>query len=268
MKSQMTSWWIGILLLATGAGAANAGVVSKKIDYKVDGKEMEGYLAYDDSIKGPRPGVLVVHEWWGLNDYARHRARMLAKLGYTAFAVDMYGGGKQATHPDDAKKFSGEVMSDMPMAKARFTAALDLLRKEPTVDARHVAAIGYCFGGGVVLAMARSGLDLDGVASFHGMLATNPPAQPGDIKAPILVMTGADDPFVPQDQVAQFRQEMDGAKADYRVIVYPGAKHSFTNPGADKYGKEFNLPLEYNKAADEASWKEMQAFFDRIFKGG
>jgi len=265
MKPLTTRLWLGVLLLVL-AGAADADVVAKKITYNVDGKELDGYLAYDDSIKGRRPGVLVVHEWWGLNDYARRRARMLAKLGYTAFAVDMYGEGRVATHPEDAKKFAGEVMANMPMAKQRFEAALDLLRKEPTVDASHIAAIGYCFGGGVVLAMARSGLALDGVASFHGMLATDHPAGPGQIRAAVLVMTGADDPFVPHDQVEQFRKEMVAARADYKVIVYPGAKHSFTNPGADEYGRTFKLPLAYNKAADEDSWKEMQAFFDRIFK--
>jgi dienelactone hydrolase len=262
----MKSLWISILLFAAGITGAQAAIVTKKVDYKVDGVEMKGYLAYDDDIKGKRPGILVVHEWWGLNDYARKRARMLAKLGYTAFALDMYGAGKQAEHPDDAKKFSSEVMSNLPTAKARFQAAYDLLRKEKTVDPRRIAAIGYCFGGGVVLEMARSGMDLAGVASFHGMLSAAKPAQPGDIKAKILVMTGADDPFVPADQVAQFKQEMDAAKVDYKVIVYPGAKHSFTNPGADKYGKKFNLPLAYNKAADHASWNAMQDFFREIFK--
>jgi len=247
---------------------AQAGVITKQVTYKVDGTVMKGYLAYDDGTKGRRPGVLVVHEWWGLNDYARTRARMLAKLGYTAFALDMYGEGKLAKHPDDAKKFSGEVMKNMPMAKARFKAALDLLRKEKTVDPKRIAAIGYCFGGGVVLAMARSGMNLAGVASFHGMLATPKPAKPGDIKAKILVLTGADDPFSPPDQVEQFRKEMDAAKTDYKVVVYPGAKHSFTNPDADKYGKKFNLPLQYNQPADEASWKEMQDFFKMIFKKG
>ena len=262
----MKSLWLSILLFAAGITVTQADIVTKKVSYKVDGTEMQGYLAYDDGIKGKRPGVLVVHEWWGLNDYARTRARMLAKLGYTAFALDMYGEGKQAKHPDDANKFSSEVMKNLPMAKARFQAALDLLRKEKTVDPQRIAAIGYCFGGGVVLAMARSGMDLAGVASFHGMLATAEPAQPGMVKAKVLVMTGADDPFVPADQVAQFKKEMDAAKVDYKVIVYPGAKHSFTNPNADKYGKEFNLPLVYNKDADEASWKEMQGFFHEIFK--
>jgi dienelactone hydrolase len=157
-------------------------------------------------------------------------------------------------------------MKNLPLARKRFKAALDLLRNNKTVDPTRIAAIGYCFGGGVVLAMARSGMNLAGVASFHGMLATATPAQPGVVKAKILVMTGADDPFVPADQVEQFKKEMDAAKVDYKLISYPGAKHSFTNPDADKYGKEFNLPLAYNKAADEASWKEMEAFFQQIFK--
>jgi dienelactone hydrolase len=260
------SLWIGLFLFAVGIAAAQGAVVTQKVDYTAEGTVMKGYLAYDDSIKGPRPGVLVVHEWWGLNDYARRRARTLAKLGYTAFALDMYGEGKQATHPDDANKFSSEVMKNLPLARKRFKAALDLLRNNKTVDPTRIAAIGYCFGGGVVLAMARSGMNLAGVASFHGMLATATPAQPGVVKAKILVMTGADDPFVPADQVEQFKKEMDAAKVDYKLISYPGAKHRFTNPDADKYGKEFNLPLAYNKAADEASWKEMEAFFQQIFK--
>ena len=262
----MKSLWLSVLLFVVGITAAPAAIVTKNVDYTVEGTVMKGYLAYDNSIKGHRPGVLVVHEWWGLNDYARKRARMLAKLGYTAFALDMYGEGKQAKHPDDANKFSSEVMKNLPLAETRFKAALDLLRSDKTVDPQRIAAIGYCFGGGVVLAMARNGMDLAGVASFHGMLATAAPAQPGEVKAKVLVMTGADDPFVPPDQVAQFKKEMDAAKVDYKLIEYPGAKHSFTNPGADKYGKQFNLPLVYNKAADQASWKEMQDFFQNIFK--
>ncbi len=262
----MKSLWISLLFFAAGIKVADAAIVTENIDYPVEGTTMKGYMAYDDSIKGQRPGVLVVHEWWGLNDYARKRARMLAKLGYTAFAVDMYGEGKQAKHPDDAKKFSSAAMKNLPLAKARFTAALDLLRKAKTVDPQRIAAIGYCFGGGMVLQMARGGIDLAGVASFHGMLGTATPAQAGAIKAKILVMTGADDPFVPAEQVAQFKHEMDAAHVDYKVISYPGAKHAFTNPGADKYGKEFQLPLAYNKAADQASWQEMQGFFKQLFK--
>jgi dienelactone hydrolase len=262
----MKSLWISLLIFAAGIDATEAAIVTKEIDYRVEGTTMKGYMAYDDAIEGQRPGILVVHEWWGLNDYARKRARMLAKLGYTAFALDMYGDGRQAQHPDDAKKFSGEVVNNLPMEKARFTAALDVLRTDKTVDPQRIAAIGYCFGGGVVLQMARSGVDLAGVASFHGMLGTATPAQAGAVKAKILVMTGADDPFVPAAQVAQFKQEMDAAHVDYKVIAYPGAKHAFTNPGADKYGKEFKLPLAYNKAADQASWQEMQEFFQQLFK--
>lgn len=262
----MKSLGLSLLLFAAGIDTSDATIIIKNIDYRVEGTTMKGYMAYDDAIKGQRPGILVVHEWWGLNNYARKRTRMLAKLGYTAFALDMYGEGKQMQHPDDAKKFSSEVMKDLPKAKARFTAALDVLRKDKTVNPQRIAAIGYCFGGGVVLEMARRGIGLDGVASFHGILATAAPAKAGAVKARILVMTGADDPFVPPDQVARFKKEMDAAHVDYKVIFYPGAKHSFTNPDADKYGKKFNLPLAYNKAADQASWEAMQEFFKQLYK--
>lgn len=262
----MKSLWLGIMLFVAGMWSAQAAVVTKEIDYKANGTTLKGYLVYDDKIKGKRPGVLVVHEWWGLNDYARTRARMLAELGYTALALDMYGDGKQAHHPDDANKFSSDVMKNQQAAKARFEAAHKVLAKQETVDPKRIAAIGYCFGGAVVLEMARSGADLKGVVSFHGNLGTSQPAKTGAVKAKVLVLTGADDPFVPPEQVDQFKTEMNAAGVDYKLVIYPGAKHSFTNPGADKFGKQFNLPLEYNKAADEASWKEMQDFFKDIFK--
>ncbi len=257
---------IGIFLLLSGIGIAFAEVKGKTVEYTASGTTLKGYLAYDDSIKGKRPGILVVHEWWGLNDYARRRARMLAGLGFTALALDMYGDGKQANHPDDAGKFSGEVRKNLPLAKARFDAARKLLVKQETVDPKHIAAIGYCFGGSIVLEMARVGEPLNGVVSFHGGLTTDHPARPGKVKAKVLVLTGADDPFAPPEQVEGFAKEMKAAGADFRVIVYPGAKHSFTNPGADAFGKKFNLPLAYNAAADKKSWKEMQAFFKRVFK--
>lgn len=262
----MRSLWIGTLLFTLGLGAAHAAIVTQEIDYTVDGTTLKGYLAYDDAIEGERPGVLVVHEWWGMNDYARGRARMLAELGYTAFALDMYGDGRQAHHPDEAGKFASEVMKNQVLAKARFDGALKVLRGQKTVDPKRIAAIGYCFGGAVVLQMARYGEDLAGVVSFHGNLAAASPARPGAVKAKILVLTGGDDSFVPAEQVEQFEKEMDAAQADYRVIVYPGAKHSFTSPEADKYGQEFNLPLAYDKAADEASWQEMQDFFRQVLK--
>jgi dienelactone hydrolase len=253
-------------VLAVCAASAEAKVIGKDVEYSAQGVVMKGYLAYDDKISAKRPGVLVVHEWWGLNDYARKRARMLAELGYTALAVDMYGDGKQAMHPDDAKKFSSETMKNFPVAKGRFEAAMDLLKAQPTVDADRIAAIGYCFGGGVVLNMARQGMDLKGVASFHGSLAAVKPAEPGVIKAKIRVYTGADDKFVPAEAVAAFKKEMTDAKADFRVISYPGAVHSFTNPEATKLGEKFKLPLAYNKNADKKSWEDMKAFFTMIFK--
>jgi dienelactone hydrolase len=207
----------------------------------------------------------VVHEWWGHNDYVRERARMLAQLGYTALALDMYGDGKQADHPDDAGKFSSEVRANMPQAEQRFRAALAVLRNHSTVDGERVAAIGYCFGGGVVLEMARRGVDLMGVVSFHGSLGTDRPAEKGDIHARILVLNGADDPFVPPEQSKAFRAEMNKAGADYRFIDYPGAVHSFTNPQADSFGKRFDMPLAYNAEADRQSWAEMQRFFSKLF---
>lgn len=255
-----------LLVLVLCAPAAWAEVKGREVVYKGGGVTMKGYLAWDDKIKGKRPGVLVVHEWWGHNDYSRRRAMMLAEMGYTALAVDMYGDGKTAQHPDDAGKFSGEVGKNKPAAKARFDAARKLLQKDKTVDPGKIAAIGYCFGGSVVLDMARMGEPLAAVASFHGGLATDTPAQAGKVKAKIAVFTGADDPMAPQSQVDGFRQEMDKAKVNYKVVSYPGVKHSFTNPAADEYGKKFGLPLAYNAEADKDSWAQTASFLSEAFK--
>jgi dienelactone hydrolase len=191
---------------------------------------------------------------------------MLAELGYTALALDMYGEGKIASHPDDAGKFSSEVMKNFPVAKERFLAALDFLKKQPTVDPANIAAIGYCFGGGVVLNMARQGTDLKGIVSFHGMLMPVKPAEPGMVKAKILVLHGADDKFTTPEQIQAFKDEMTKAGADYKFIAYPGAVHSFTNPEATAYGKKFNIPLAYNKKADKESWDEMKKFLAEDLK--
>ena len=198
---------MALLISFSGAVYAEPKIKTKTIKYVSNGVEMEGYLAYDDSFWGKRPAVLVVHEWWGLNDYARMRARMLAELGYTAFAVDMYGGGKTALHPDDASKFSSALMKDFDTAKARFEAALDLLKRRPVVDPQKIAAIGYCFGGGIVLNMARQGVDLKGVASFHGNLTAVKPAGPGEVKAKILVLNGAADKFITPEQIEEFKMK-------------------------------------------------------------
>ena len=257
--------WLLIVALALVAHSAQAAVKGEEVQYKAGNTVLKGYLAWDDAQKGKRPGVLVVHEWWGHNEYARERARMLAALGYTALALDMYGDGHQARHPDEAGKFSGEVRKNLSMAKARFDAAQRVLKKHPTVDGRNIAAIGYCFGGAIVLEMARQGENLKGVVSFHGSLNTEQPAKAGKLKARLLVLTGEADPFVPAEQVAAFKKEMDAAKANYRVIAYPGAKHSFTSKGADQLGQQFNMPFAYNADADQKSWAEMQAFFKEIF---
>jgi dienelactone hydrolase len=254
------------MVTIAGLTTAHAKIIGKNVEYTAGGVTLKGYLAYDSKIKGKVPGILVVHEWWGLNDYARKRAKMLAELGYTALAVDMYGEGKQATHPDEAGKFSSEVMKNFDTAKARFLAGEDFLKKQPTVDPDRIAAVGYCFGGGVVLNMARQGADLKGVASFHGMLGAVKPAEPGMIKARLLVLHGGDDKFTTPEQIEAFKQEMKNAGADFQFIVYPGAMHGFTNPDATAYGKKFNIPLAYNKKADKESWDEMKKFFGEILK--
>jgi dienelactone hydrolase len=231
---------------------------AKSVSYSAGATQLNGFIAYPAG-SDKRPAVLVVHEWWGLNDYARMRAKKLAEQGYVALAVDMYGGGKLAAHPDDAKKFAGEVLGNMPEAKARFQAARALLAADPRVDASKIAAIGYCFGGGVVLHMARAGEPLAAVASFHGMLGSAEPMKPGVFTGPILVATGGADPFVPGEQVEAFKKEMDAAGAHYEVVVYPEAKHGFTNPDATAVGAQFQMPLAYDASADAASWQKLQA---------
>lgn len=240
-------------------------MIGQELEYSDGTVKMKGFLAYEDTIAKKRPGVLVVHEWWGHNDYARKRARMLAEIGYTAFAVDMYGNGQQASHPDDAGKFSREITENMDIARVRFQAGLDFLKLHKTVDPQRIAAIGYCFGGRLVLNMARMGLDLDGVASFHGHLSTSKLAKPGEVKAAVLVCHGADDEFITRDEIETFKKEMENASVGFQFVPYEGAKHSFTNPQADEYAKKFSLALAYNAQADQNSWSELSRFLSRIF---
>jgi dienelactone hydrolase len=254
------------LAIALSAAPAQAEVVGRPVRYSAGGVTLKGYLAYDDAASGRRPAVLVVHEWWGHNEYARKRARMLAELGYVGLAVDMYGNGKQAKHPKDADKFSSAVMKDFGTGKARFEAAMALLRKQKQVDGSKLAAIGYCFGGGVVLNMARQGADLRGVVSFHGMLAPVRPARPGEVKAEVLAFNGADDKFVSAEAIQAFEKEMTDAKANFRFVNLPGAVHSFTNPDADELGRKFNIPLAYNAAADKESWAQTETFLARVLE--
>ena len=238
----------------------------EEVTYSTDSTTMIGYLAKEVSTTEKRPGIIVIHEWWGHNDYVRERADMLAEMGYTALAVDMYGDGKQAQHPQDAGKFAGMVMSNMDEAKARFMQALETLKADPTVDPEKIAAIGYCFGGSVALTMANAGMDLDAVAAFHSGLQLPVMPQEGQLTAKVLVCNGADDPFVPAEQVAAFTAAMDSAKADYKYIAYEGAVHGFTSKGADSLGQKFELPLAYNAEADQKSWQEMQDLFQSVFK--
>ncbi len=258
-------WLLLCLLLAIFATSAFAKVTGREVEYRSGETVLKGYLADNPALEGKRPAVLVVHEWWGLNDYARKRARDLAELGYVAFAVDMFGDGKTAQHPDDAGKFAGEAMKNKHVAEARFNAALDYIKKQSTVDPKRIAAIGYCFGGGVVLHMARQGADLKGVVSFHGSLATDTPAQQGAVKARVLVFNGEADKMVPPEQVAAFKEEMTKAGASFRYVGYPGVMHSFTNPDADRYAAQFKLPLAYNSNADQTSWAETKKFLKSVF---
>ena len=235
-----------------------------EVSYATDSTNLKGYIAYDENSKEKRPGILIVHEWWGHNDYVRERADMLAELGYTAIAVDMYGDGKQADHPGDAGKFAGMVMTNLPEATARFNAAVDLLKKHESVDGEKLAAIGYCFGGSVALTMANSGADLDAVAAFHSGVAL--PVMPNEkLKAKVLVCNGADDPFIPAESVTAYKTAMDSIGAKYEYVSFPGAKHSFTSKEADANGEKFSLPLAYNAEADKKSWESLQELFKEVF---
>ena len=254
-----------VIALAASASTASAEIRTKVVDYTAGGVALQGFLAWDDATAAKRPGIVVVHEWWGHNEHARNSARRLAEAGYVGFALDMYGKGKLAAHPDDAMKFVTEATKDPAVLGARFNAALAELKKDPHVDPARVGAIGYCFGGTVVISQARMGADLDVVASFHGGLGGLPPAKPGAVTARVLVYTGGADPMIPADQVETFRKEMAAAGAKVEIQTYPAAKHSFTNPDAGAAGMD---ALAYDAAADKASWAAMIGAFRQVFHRG
>lgn len=238
---------------------AHADVQTESVKYDHQGVALQGYFAYDDAISGPRPGVLIVHEWWGLNDYAKQRARQLAKLGYVAFALDMYGEGKSTKSRHEAGAWSGQFRSS-PLQHQRASAGLDVLRAHKLVDPKRITAIGYCFGGTTVLSLALSGADVLGVVSFHGNL---PLPEPGvDITAKILVCHGAKDAFVSPERISAFQDAMHKTGADWQFIAYSDAVHSFTNPNAARAGIQ---GVNYNEAADRRSWQHMRLFFDELF---
>lgn len=254
-----------VLTLLITSCATGSGQIGHDISYQTNETKMNGYMANVDNGTEKKPGILVVHEWWGHNEYARKRADMLAKAGYVALAIDMYGDGKQADHPKKAGEFSSAVFKEMKEAKKRFQAALETLKSHPHVDKNKVAAIGYCFGGGVVLSMARMGLDLDAVVSYHGSLASPVKAKKGEVKAKLLVFNGEADPMVTKEQIKSFKKEMKKVRADLEFVNFKGAKHAFTNPGATDLGNKFGLPLAYDKAADEQSWERTLSFFKEVF---
>ena len=243
----------------------SASIKEDAVEYSADTVKMNGYVAYDANVEGKRPVVLVVPEWWGLTDYPRMRAKQLAQLGYLAMAVDMYGNGKTVDNPTDAQNMSMPFYQDPQMGYKRLMAAAAKIKSDPHADTSKMAAIGYCFGGGMVLNAARLGADFDGVVSFHGSLV-GAPAKKGLIKADILVCHGDADPFVPAKDVQAFKKSMDSVGAHYTFKAYPGALHAFTNPGATELGKKFNLPIAYNAAADSASWNDMKEFFGKVLK--
>ena len=250
-----------VALITLLPAIARAEIKAQSIDYKLGDLTMKGYLAYDDTIKTPRPGILICPEWWGLNDYPKSRAKQLAALGYVAFAADPYGDGQVATTMADAQKLS-TVKADRPALRARANAALAVLAARPEVDPKQLGAIGYCFGGTMALELARSGADLAAVVSFHGGLDTPNPADAKNIKAKVLVCTGADDTSIPPAMVNAFIDEMKAAKIDYAVEIYGGAVHAFTNPASDAVGSP---NIKYNAKADERSWAAMNELFGEAF---
>ncbi|MEM7106924.1 MAG: dienelactone hydrolase family protein [Bacteroidota bacterium] len=278
-KNSLVALFVSTVLLACSSNTGNnesskeeesslvkePDLVSRELTYSTDSTVMNGYIAYDQNREGKRPGVLVIHEWWGHNEYTRQRADMLAKLGYVALAVDMYGDGKVADHPEDAQKFMMSVMSNIEKGEARFKKALEELKSNEWVDTEKIGVIGYCFGGSVALTMANAGVDIDAVVAFHSGVQLPIMPQQG-IKAKVLVCNGAADPFISAESVQTYKAKMDSVGADYQYIAYEGAKHAFTNKGADSLGTKFELPLAYNEKADLQSWYEMQVLFAKAFE--
>ena len=248
-----------------GEQGAASKIREDKVTYSVGDKTYNGVIVYDEKQKGKRPGVLVVHEWWGLNEYPVMRARKLAQLGYIAMAVDMYGDGKVATNPGEAKELATPFYRDPQSAKSILEAAQAKLNEYTQTDSHKIFAIGYCFGGSVVLNSAKLGAGLLGVVSFHGGLA-GVPADKALLKANILVCHGGSDKFIAESDITGFRHQLDSIGANYKFIVYPNATHAFTNPGSTATGKKFNMPIEYNQKADEDSWNDMKLFFTAVLK--
>ncbi len=262
MKVRLLFVFSSVFFLILPIVSAQSGVTGEVVEYKDGDVTLEGFLAYDTSIKGKMPGVIIVHEWTGPGLYVQRRARELARLGYAAFAADIYGKGIRPKDKQESAAQAGIYRKDRALMRRRIQAALDFFKKSLLVDNRRIAAIGYCFGGGVVLELARSGADIKGVVSFHGSLNTSTPDDAKNIRAKVLVLHGADDPNVDAAEVADFQNEMRNAKVDWQFISYGGAVHSFTNPDS---GNDPALGAAYNEKADRRSWQAMLYLFDEIF---
>jgi dienelactone hydrolase len=250
-----------LILVLLLAGGARAEVVLEEVTYTHQGTELRGYAAHDSAISGKRPGVLVLHEWWGLNDYILKRTRQLAALGYVALAADMYGKGRSTKDPEQAAQMAGHLKST-PLMAERAAAGLRQLRARKRVDPERIAAIGFCFGGTAALELAYSGADLKGTVTFHGGLTSPEPDQRNALQSKLLILHGARDPFVKRKQIRAFQSSMREAGADWQMILYGQAVHSFTNPAA---GSDPGSGAAYNPRAAERSWKHMQMFFREIF---
>ncbi|WP_426442597.1 dienelactone hydrolase family protein [Bradyrhizobium genosp. P] len=253
---------LGALCAIAMVTSANAAVREEPVTYSDGEATMKGFVVYDDATAAKQPGIVMVHEWWGITKHIHDEARNFAQQGYTVLIADMYGDAKTADNPKDAGALSSSVMKTPSVMEQRFNAARDQLAKQASVDPKRIGAVGYCFGGAVVLNMARAGADLAAVAGFHASLGLNTPAPaPGAVKAKILIMNGADDPFVKPEQYAVLKKDFDAAKVDYRIIEYPGAVHAFTNPEATELGKKFNIAIRYDAKADQESKAEAAKFF-------
>lgn len=252
-----------IVIVLSLSISAQAAIKTEVVEYKHGDTVLEGYLAYDDAVKGKRPGVLIVHEWTGLGPYVKKRAEQLAKLGYIAFGADIYGKGIRPKNREEAVAESKKYKTDRRIMRGRANAGLEVLKRHSLVDAKRIAAIGYCFGGTTVLELARSGADMAGIVSFHGGLDTPNPADAKNIKGKVLALHGGDDPFVPAEQVAAFQDEMRKAGVDWHMVIFGGAVHSFTNPDS---GNDPSKGAAYNEKADKRSWENMQQFFSELFK--
>lgn len=260
MKIALASM-LAMFLVAT---AAHAAIQTKEVEYKQGDAVLKGFLAWDDAAKEKRPGLVIVHEWWGHNEHARTQAKRFAAEGFVAFALDMYGAGKLASHPKDATAFMQAVMKDPAVLKARFNAAYDIVKADPHVDAARIGAAGYCMGGTIALTMARAGADMKGVATFHaGLKPVEGKAAKGNFKAKVIVATGGADPMIPVEQVAEFEKEMKDAGVEAEVKTYAAARHAFTNPDADKAGMD---ALKYDAAADKDSFEKAVAFLKLALK--